>query len=174
MVLPNSGQTHRQKCQVMNKSTECIWHPIIWSCCPLLPLMILRYKCPRVLCSPGCMLSAQNSVKNACLHVNSSAVCLHHAVLTCKTAGGCNGVCMVLRECKHGTTFCASLPSQCQLPHYDELAAWFQLGWVVIKSSLPLLVSPALHRLPRNSISLHFRKKSLTESGHPQPQTDHS
>lgn len=44
MVKPSGGKPHRQTCQVMKNNTECIWHPIIWPCCPLLLLMILRCK----------------------------------------------------------------------------------------------------------------------------------
>lgn len=53
----------------MNKSTESIWHPIIWSCCPLLPLMSLRYEHPHVSVLPllSGFIQHQKSVKKTCV-----------------------------------------------------------------------------------------------------------
>lgn len=70
--------SHSDIYHVMNKTAECIWHPVIWPCCPLLPLMILRYKCTHVGVLPGlhcgCMLFSseiQNSVYKTCLFVKA-------------------------------------------------------------------------------------------------------
>lgn len=142
--------------------------------------MILRYKRPHVsvhpaLCSLFAWLHALhvwNSLQPAhfiCVYVpQGCAVCVHHTGFKYVTACEHERVRMFLCVQAHGPACNAFKSRKCEWPQYDELASWFQLGWVVIKSSLLLLVSPALHRLPRSSIPLHSVRSLWLNQDKPQ------
>lgn len=110
---------------VMNKSIECIWHPFIWPCFPLLPLIILNYSMSThvLVCSLASLLYSSGWMLLTETWISADNTYLREWVYP--AAFKC-----ITEKCNvktQGLVCSLSHFSLCLWPHYDKLAPWFSV-----------------------------------------------